>query len=109
MTAQPNIYFSREISWLSFNQRVLQEAADRKNPIVERIRFLGIYSSNMDEFYRVRVADVKRKIYIHLDEGETEKADKTKLLMEQIQEKVVGMTEDFERSRYFTNSFTPPS
>ncbi len=99
MNSQPNIYFSREISWLAFNQRVLQEAADRKNPIVERIRFLGIYSSNMDEFYRVRVADVKRKIYIHLDEGETEKADKTKLLMEQIQEKVLGMTEDFERVR----------
>ncbi len=51
----------------------------------------------MDEFYRVRVAEVKRKIYIHLNEGETEKAEATKLLMEQIQEKVLSMTDSFDR------------
>ncbi|MFT7217856.1 MAG: polyphosphate kinase, partial [Paraglaciecola sp.] len=99
MNPQPNLYYPSEISWLAFNQRVLQEAADRKNPIMERIRFLGIFSNNMDEFYRVRVADVKRKIYIHLNEGNTQKAEQTKLLMEQIQDKVLGMTDDFERIR----------
>ncbi|WP_293751508.1 polyphosphate kinase 1 [uncultured Paraglaciecola sp.] len=92
-----NIYYPKELSWLSFNQRVLQEASDVNNPIIERIRFLGIYSNNMDEFYRVRVADVKRKIYIHLNEGELEEAEQTKLLMEKIQDKVLGMTEDFDR------------
>jgi polyphosphate kinase len=97
MPLQTNVYYPRELSWLSFNQRVLQEAADRKNPIIERIRFLGIYSNNMDEFYRVRVAEVKRKIYIHLNEGETNQAERTTLLMEQIQEKVLGMTDDFDR------------
>jgi len=97
MPNSQNIYYPKELSWLSFNQRVLQEAADVNNPIIERIRFLGIYSNNMDEFYRVRVADVKRKIYINLDEGELEKAEQTKLLMETIQEKVLGMTEDFDR------------
>jgi polyphosphate kinase len=51
---------NRELSWLSFNERVLQEAMDPTVPIVERIRFLGIYSNNMDEFYRVRVANVRR-------------------------------------------------
>lgn len=51
---------NRELSWLSFNERVLQEANDPAVPIVERIRFLGIYSNNMDEFYRVRVANVRR-------------------------------------------------
>ncbi|MCB0477128.1 MAG: polyphosphate kinase 1 [Crocinitomicaceae bacterium] len=55
-------FVNRELSWLSFNDRVLQEAFDSENPIIERIRFLGIYSNNMDEFFRVRVATVKRII-----------------------------------------------
>lgn len=53
---------NRELSWLSFNERVLQEALDEKVPIIERMRFLGIYSNNMDEFYRVRVAFVRRMV-----------------------------------------------
>lgn len=53
-------YINREISWLSFNERVLQEAADKTTPLIERIKFLGIFSNNRDEFYRVRVATVKR-------------------------------------------------
>jgi polyphosphate kinase len=97
MPLQTTTYYPRELSWLAFNQRVLQEAADKKNPIIERIRFLGIYSSNMDEFYRVRVADVKRKIYIHLNEGDSQKAEDTKLLMEKIQQRVLVMTKDFDR------------
>ena len=52
----------KELSWLSFNERVLQEAADEHVPIIERVRFLGIYSSNLDEFFRVRVADLHRKL-----------------------------------------------
>lgn len=56
--------FNRELSWLSFNERVLQESLDQTNPLVERIRFLGIYSNNMDEFFRVRVASVRRLILI---------------------------------------------
>ena len=51
---------SKETSWLSFNARVLQEAADPAVPLYERIKFLGIYSSNLDEFFRVRVATLKR-------------------------------------------------
>jgi len=53
-------YINRELSWLSFNERVLQEAADKTTPLIERLKFLGIFSNNRDEFYRVRVATVKR-------------------------------------------------
>ncbi len=53
-------YVDKELSWLSFNERVLQEAENPSTPLVQRVRFLGIYSSNRDEFYRVRVADVRR-------------------------------------------------
>jgi len=51
--------FNRELSWLSFNYRVLQEAKDERVPILERLRFMGIYSSNLEEFYQVRVASVR--------------------------------------------------
>src|SRR6266496_4460008 len=54
----------RDISWLSFNARVLQEAADLSVPLRERIRFLGIFSNNLDEFFRVRVATLNRMMYI---------------------------------------------
>lgn len=61
-TSKKNIV--RDISWLSFNARVLQEAADTENPLYERIRFLGIFSNNLDEFFRIRVATLKRMLLL---------------------------------------------
>ena len=57
-----NLYQIREISVLSFNERVLQEALDPRNPLLERLKFLGIFSSNMDEFFKVRVASIQRRL-----------------------------------------------
>ena len=54
------IFKNRELSWLDFNARVLQEAEDKKVPIIERLRFIGIFSNNLDEVFKVRYATVKR-------------------------------------------------
>jgi len=87
----------RDISWLSFNARVLQEAADLSVPLRERIKFLGIFSNNMDEFFRVRVATLRRmeeygnKLKnMHLEHTPGK-------ILEQIQEIVIAQQEEFGR------------
>ncbi len=82
-------YINREISWLQFNDRVLQECADKNVPVIERLRFLGIFSNNLDEFFKVRYATVKRIF----DAGKTGKSvlggEKAKDLLEEITEIVI--------------------
>lgn len=55
----PYVYADRDLSWLSFNYRVLLEARDEQVPLEERVKFLAIYSTNLDEFFRVRVAALR--------------------------------------------------
>jgi polyphosphate kinase len=59
---------NREISWLQFNERVLQEALDESNPLLERVSFMGIFSNNRDEFFRVRIATLRRMVKVYEDE-----------------------------------------
>ncbi len=60
MSLNKKRYFKRDLSWLRFNHRVLQEASDSRNPLYERIKFLAIFSSNLDEFFKVRVSDIRQ-------------------------------------------------
>ena len=92
-------FVQRDISWLSFNARVLQEANDPTVPLKERIRFLGIFSNNMDEFFRVRVATIKRmvelggkkeKLRMHMEESPSE-------LLNDILKTVLNQQNEFDR------------
>lgn len=90
---QKKLYIEKELSWLSFNERVLQEAADKSNPLIERMRFLGIYSNNLDEFYKVRFAELKRRILISEEQG-TRGASRH--LLNRIQAKVLNAEQEFD-------------
>jgi polyphosphate kinase len=88
-------FIARDISWLSFNGRVLQEAADDTVPLRERIKFLGIFSNNLDEFFRVRVAALNRmvdmgaKAKMHLESSPA-------AILEKIQDKVIEQQKTFD-------------
>ncbi len=91
MTQPKNEYINREISWLHFNDRVLQESADKNVPLIERLRFLGIFSNNLDEFFKVRYATVKRIV----DAGKSGKSvlggQVAKDLLEEITKNVIQL------------------
>ena len=75
-------YVNRELSWLSFNERVLQEAESPTVPLFERLKFLAIFSSNLDEFFRVRVASLRSLLSLRKKKGKKRRLDPTGLLRE---------------------------
>ena len=86
---------NRELSWLSFNDRVLQESADPQVPLSERIKFLGIFSNNMDEFFKVRVATIKRMIDIKIQSQKT-LGEKPVKVLTKIQQAVIALQKKSE-------------
>lgn len=95
MPSQKIPYINREISWLSFNERVLQEASDSSTPLIERLKFLGIFSNNRDEFYRVRVATINRLSKLG-KKAIAVYGDDPKELLQKLQKKVITQQQRFE-------------
>lgn len=87
----------RDISWLAFNARVLQEANDPKNHLHDRLRFLGIFSNNLDEFFRVRVAALNKMVLLGKAAKMHLEANPEKIL-KKIQQTVIGQQEEFDRT-----------
>jgi polyphosphate kinase len=87
-------YINRELSWLAFNYRVLQEAKDKRVPLLERIKFLAIFSANLDEYFKVRVATLKRLIKLK-EKTRRKLEDEPSETLEQVMQEVRRQQEEF--------------
>src|ERR1700693_6010632 len=90
----PSLYINRELSWLAFNRRVLEEAQDPKVPLLERLKFLAIFESNLDEFFMVRVGGLQQKAQANIAYGSGADKMPVKVQLERIGQTVRGMTDE---------------
>lgn len=91
--------YNRELSWISFNERVMQEAQDKSVPLLQRLRFLGIYSNNQDEFFKVRVANLERMMLLRgARTKEMQGGDTLEVLLGKIYDRLNGLQQTFERT-----------
>lgn len=91
--------YNRELSWISFNERVMQEAQDRSVPLLQRLRFLGIYSNNQDEFFKVRVANLERMMLLRgARTKEMQGGDTLEVLLAKVYERLNGLQLTFEQT-----------
>ncbi|MBK9638294.1 MAG: polyphosphate kinase 1 [Bacteroidetes bacterium] len=97
MKGKQLLLVNRDISWLSFNDRVLQEANDPSVPLLERMKFLGIVSNNRDEFFRVRIATIKRMARLG-KQGALIMGEDPVALLDSIQEVIIRQQEEFDNS-----------
>lgn len=101
----PEIFFNRELSWLEFNARVLEEAWQEKTPLLDRLKFLSIFTSNQDEFFMVRVAGLKKMLkegFIHCESPDQEPISST---LKHIHERSKNLT--LKQYQYFIDSLLP--
>jgi len=88
----------RDVSWLSFNGRVLQEATAKDGPLLSRIKFLGIFSNNLDEFFRVRVAGLKRALVVDEKEAKNIFFEKPQLILDELNARVIKQQKKFDKA-----------
>ena len=89
-----NRFVNREISWLDFNARVLQEAKDENVPLIDRLRFIGIFSNNLDEFYKVRYATVKRIARVEEAKNKVFGDRPAEVLLQEITQKTIDLQKE---------------
>ena len=96
MTKRGSVLINREVSWLNFNERVLAEAMDSSVPLLERFVFLGIFSNNLDEFFRVRVATLNRLIVLHRSRGKKDDLLQSEQTLAAVKRRVKKLNREFE-------------